>query len=127
VAVLIVFAVLGTIGVAVPLAIYFAIGDHAEHMVQRLRHWLAHNSPVIMTVLLVVIGSKILGDAISALTWYGSGTKGRAPQNLLRPSAPRRNRNAGSIPAASIPLFKPNPVCAECHAARGIESGSMLS
>ena len=31
--------------------------------------------------------------------------------------------NAGSIPAASIPLFKPNPVCAECHAARGIESG----
>ena len=34
--------------------------------------------------------------------------------------------DAGSIPAASIPLFKPNPVCAECHAARGIESGSML-
>jgi hypothetical protein len=24
-------------------------------------------------------------------------------------------------------LFKPNPVCVECHAARGIESGSMRS
>ena len=35
--------------------------------------------------------------------------------------------DAGSIPAASIPLSKPNPVCAECRAARGIESGSMLS
>ena len=35
--------------------------------------------------------------------------------------------DAGSIPAASIPLSKPNPVCAECHAARGIESGAMLS
>ena len=32
--------------------------------------------------------------------------------------------DAGSIPAASIPLFKPNPVCVECHAARGIGSGS---
>ena len=35
--------------------------------------------------------------------------------------------DAGSIPAASITVFKPDPARAECHAARGSESGSMLS
>jgi hypothetical protein len=51
-----------------PLAIYLAMGNRAEHVLDGLRHWLARNNPVIMTVLLVVIGSKILGDAISGLS-----------------------------------------------------------
>jgi hypothetical protein len=66
--VLIVFAVVGTIGVAAPLAIYLATGDQAAHLLDGLRHWLARNNPVIMTVLLLVIGSKIIGDAISGLS-----------------------------------------------------------
>ena len=66
--VLVVFAVLGTIGVAAPLGIYVAMGDRAGHVLEGLRHWLARNNPVIMTVLLAVIGSKILGDAISGLS-----------------------------------------------------------
>jgi threonine/homoserine/homoserine lactone efflux protein len=66
--VLLVFAVVGTIGVAAPLGIYLAMGDRAGHVLDGLRHWLARNNPVIMTVLLVVIGSKILGDAISGLS-----------------------------------------------------------
>jgi hypothetical protein len=65
--VLVVFAVVGTIGVA-PLGIYFATGDRAADLLDGLRHWLAHNNAVIMTVLLVVIGSKIIGDAISGLS-----------------------------------------------------------
>jgi hypothetical protein len=66
--VLLVFAAVGTIGVAAPLAIYFAMSDRAEQLLDHLRHWLARNNPVIMTVLLVVIGSKIVGDAISGLS-----------------------------------------------------------
>jgi hypothetical protein len=66
--VLLVFAAVGTIGVVAPLAIYVAMGDRAEHTLQDLRHWLARNNPAIMTVLLIVIGSKILGDAISGLS-----------------------------------------------------------
>jgi hypothetical protein len=66
--VLLVFAVVGTIGVAAPLGIYLAMGDRAEHVLEDLRHSLARNNPVIMTVLLIVIGSKILGDAISGLS-----------------------------------------------------------
>jgi threonine/homoserine/homoserine lactone efflux protein len=66
--VLLVFAVVGTIGVAAPLAIYLAMGNRAEHILDGLRLWLARNNPVIMTILLLVIGSKILGDAISGLS-----------------------------------------------------------
>jgi hypothetical protein len=66
--VLLVFAVVGTIGVAVPLAIDVAMGARSEQLLDHLRHWLARNNPVIMTVLLVVIGSKIIGDAISGLS-----------------------------------------------------------
>jgi hypothetical protein len=65
--VLLVFALVGTFGVAAPLAIFLATGDRAAHLLDGLRHWLARNNPVIMSVLLVVIGSKILGDAISGL------------------------------------------------------------
>jgi len=66
--VLLFFAVLGTIGVAAPLGIYVATGDRAAQLLEGLRHWLLRNNPVIMTVLLVVIGSKILGDAITGLS-----------------------------------------------------------
>jgi hypothetical protein len=44
------------------------MGDRAAHLLEGLRHWLARNNPVIMTVLLLVIGSKILGDGISGLS-----------------------------------------------------------
>lgn len=66
--VLVVFALVGTIGVAAPLGIYVAMGERAQHVLIDLQHWLARNNPVIMTVLLAVIGSKILGDAISGLS-----------------------------------------------------------
>jgi len=42
--VLIVFAVLGTIGVAAPLVIYLATGDRAGHVLEGLRHWLARDT-----------------------------------------------------------------------------------
>jgi threonine/homoserine/homoserine lactone efflux protein len=65
---LLIFAVIGTVGVAAPLVIYVATGDRAAHILDDLRHWLARNNPVIMTMLLLVIGSKILGDGISGLS-----------------------------------------------------------
>jgi hypothetical protein len=59
-----VFAVIGTIGVAIPVVIYFALGTRAPHLLESLRAWLAHNNSVIMSVLLLVIGAKILGQGI---------------------------------------------------------------
>ncbi len=63
-----VFALIGTIGVAVPVAIYFAMGDRAPVVLDRISAWMAHNNAVIMTVLLLVIGAKVVGDAISGFS-----------------------------------------------------------
>jgi threonine/homoserine/homoserine lactone efflux protein len=63
-----VFAVLATIGVAVPVFIYFALGDQAGALLEGLKTWLAKNNAVIMAVLLLVIGVKLIGDAISGFS-----------------------------------------------------------
>jgi threonine/homoserine/homoserine lactone efflux protein len=63
-----VFAVLATVGVAVPVVIYFALGDRAGSLLEGLKTWLAKNNAVIMAVLLLVIGVKLIGDAISGFS-----------------------------------------------------------
>ncbi len=63
-----VFALIGTIGVAVPVFIYFALGSRSAELLDRLKGWMAANNAVIMTVLLLVIGVKLIGDAISGLS-----------------------------------------------------------
>ncbi len=62
-----VFALLGTVGVAVPVVIYFAMADRAPALLDRLRTWMAANNAVIMAVLCLVIGAKLVGDAITGL------------------------------------------------------------
>ena len=64
----IVFAVIATTGVAAPVVIYFAMGDRAGKTLGRLKDWMSHNNAVIMSVLCLIIGVKLIGDAISALT-----------------------------------------------------------
>ena len=63
-----VFAVIGTIGVAAPVVIYLALGDRAGPVLDGLERWMARNNAVIMAVLLLVIGAKLIGDAIGGLT-----------------------------------------------------------
>jgi threonine/homoserine/homoserine lactone efflux protein len=63
-----VFVVIGTLGVGAPVAIYFALGARSERLLGELRDWMARNNSTIMAVLLVVIGAKLAGDAISGLT-----------------------------------------------------------
>lgn len=63
-----VFAVIATMGVGVPVVIYFAMGARSEKLLAGLRDWMSAHNAVIMTVLCVVIGSKLIGDAISGLT-----------------------------------------------------------
>ena len=63
-----VFAVVGTAGVAIPVVIYFAMGDRAEPILERLRGWLARHGAVIVAVMLLLIGAKLIGDAISGFT-----------------------------------------------------------
>jgi threonine/homoserine/homoserine lactone efflux protein len=64
----IVFTLIASLGVATPIVIYFALGDRAAGLLDRLKTWMADNSAVIMAAILVVIGAKLIGDAISGLS-----------------------------------------------------------
>ena len=63
----IVFTLIASIGVATPIVIFFAVPDRSAELLGRLKTWMADNNAVIMAVILVVIGAKLIGDAISGL------------------------------------------------------------
>jgi threonine/homoserine/homoserine lactone efflux protein len=64
----IVFIAIGSIGVAAPVVVALAMGDRSRAILDRLKDWMAHNNAVIMAVLLLVIGVKLIGDAISGFS-----------------------------------------------------------
>jgi threonine/homoserine/homoserine lactone efflux protein len=61
------FVIVATLGPGLPVALYFALGERAEHILDDLKHWMAANNAAIMAVLCLVIGAKLVGDGISAL------------------------------------------------------------
>jgi hypothetical protein len=63
-----VFALIGTVGVGAPVVIYFAVGDRAGPILDRLKAWMAQHNAVIMAVLCLVIGAKLIGDAIAGFS-----------------------------------------------------------
>lgn len=63
-----IFAIIGTVGVGVPVVIYFAMGDRSDQILTSLKNWMGHNNAVIMSVLCLIIAMKLIGDGISALT-----------------------------------------------------------
>jgi threonine/homoserine/homoserine lactone efflux protein len=65
---LFVFAVVASIGVAAPIVISFVLDDRSAALLDRLKTWLSRNIAVIVTVLLLVIGVKLIGDALSGLS-----------------------------------------------------------
>jgi threonine/homoserine/homoserine lactone efflux protein len=60
-----VFVVVGTLGVGAPVVIYFALGERSKHILDELKTWMSANNAAIMAVLCLVIGAKLIGDAIS--------------------------------------------------------------
>ncbi len=63
-----IFAVISAIGVAVPVVIYFAMGKRSADLLAKLKDWMEQHNAVIMTVLCLIIGVKLIGDAISSLS-----------------------------------------------------------
>jgi Sap, sulfolipid-1-addressing protein len=62
-----VFIVLATLGVGAPVAVYFLMGDRASKILGELHDWMARENATIMAVLCLIIGAKLIGDAITAL------------------------------------------------------------
>ena len=63
-----VFALIASLGVAIPVGIYFAMGTRSGKVLGALKDWMSQHNAVIMTVLCLIIAAKLIGDAISALT-----------------------------------------------------------
>jgi threonine/homoserine/homoserine lactone efflux protein len=63
-----VFAVIGTIGVAAPVVLYLVMGKRSANLLVGLRDWMERHNAAIMSVICLVIGVKLIGEAIGALT-----------------------------------------------------------
>jgi threonine/homoserine/homoserine lactone efflux protein len=64
----VIFTLIASVGVAAPLVIFLVMGERAAAILQRLKTWMTRNNTAIMAVLCLVIGVKLIGDAISSLT-----------------------------------------------------------
>jgi len=63
-----ILALIGTLGVGIPVVIYFAMGTRSETLLAGLKDWMSAHNAVIMSVLCLIIAAKLIGDAISGLT-----------------------------------------------------------
>lgn len=66
-AVLAVFVLLASAGVLAPLVLSVVLGDRSNELLDGLRGWMVRNNATIMSVLFVLIGAKLIGDAITGL------------------------------------------------------------
>jgi hypothetical protein len=64
----VVFALIGTIGVATPVVIFLALGDRAPALLDRMKTWMGQNNAVIMGILCLIIGVKLVGQALGGFT-----------------------------------------------------------
>jgi hypothetical protein len=62
-----VYIVLASLGVGIPVAIFFVLGERSGKLLDGVKSWMAANNPVIMAVLMLVIGAKLIGDGIGGL------------------------------------------------------------
>ncbi len=62
-----VFVLVGTLGPGLPVALYFALGDRAAHVLDDMKTWMGSHNAAIMAVICLVIGAKLIGDGISGL------------------------------------------------------------
>jgi len=63
-----VFALVGSIGLAIPLVIPIVSGARSDEVLDTMRRWLTANSAVIMMVLLFILGWVLIGRGISGLS-----------------------------------------------------------
>jgi hypothetical protein len=60
-----IFIIIATLGPGIPLGIYYALGDSSQKVLAELRGWMVQNNAAIMSVLIIVIAAKLVGDSIS--------------------------------------------------------------
>ena len=64
----VVFVLLASLGVLAPLVATVVLGERSREPVDSLRRWMARHNAAIMAALFVVIGAKLIGDAIAGFS-----------------------------------------------------------
>jgi threonine/homoserine/homoserine lactone efflux protein len=62
-----IFVVIATVGLGAPVVLSFAMGDRSRALLDDLQAWLAVHNAVIMAVVLLLLGTKLIGDGVSGL------------------------------------------------------------
>jgi Sap, sulfolipid-1-addressing protein len=62
-----IFVLIATLGVGIPVGIYFAMGTRSQTLLAGLKDWMSAHNAVIMSVLCLIIAAKLIGDAITGL------------------------------------------------------------
>jgi Sap, sulfolipid-1-addressing protein len=62
-----VFALIATLGVGIPVVLYFVMGQRSEKLLAGLKDWMSAHNAVIMAVLCLIIAAKLVGDGIGGL------------------------------------------------------------
>jgi Sap, sulfolipid-1-addressing protein len=63
-----VLVVIGSLGIIAPVAVYFAMGENATHMLDGWKAWLAVHNAAVMVVLFLVFAMVLIGKGISGLS-----------------------------------------------------------
>ena len=63
-----VFIVIGSLTILTPVAIYFLMGAKAKEILDELKGFMAAHNGAIMTVLFLVLGAKLIGEAINGFS-----------------------------------------------------------
>jgi hypothetical protein len=63
-----VFAIIGTLGVGIPMILFFALGERSGPLLDGLKTWMTRHNTAITAVLCLVIGVKLIGDAVGGLS-----------------------------------------------------------
>src|SRR5919106_6364785 len=63
-----VFIAVATLGPGIPVAIYFAMGERAGHLLEGVKTWMGAHNAAIVAVLCLIIAAKLIGDGISGFS-----------------------------------------------------------
>jgi threonine/homoserine/homoserine lactone efflux protein len=65
---LLVFVALASVTIAAPVVSYLVGGDHARAALDELKAWLTAHNEAVMAILFLVLGVKLIAEAIPPLT-----------------------------------------------------------
>jgi threonine/homoserine/homoserine lactone efflux protein len=62
------FVLFASAGVLAPVMLSVTLGDRSHELLDGLKGWLARHNAAIMTVLFLLIGTKLIGDAVTGFS-----------------------------------------------------------